>query len=57
MTNREALISPQQLQRDQALWIDGYCNRKRRDSTIGYISPIDYEQRCIVAPTLTAVNP
>ena len=55
--NREVLISPQQLQRDLAFWIEGYYNRERRHSTIGYISPIDYEQRCIVAPTLTPVNP
>jgi transposase InsO family protein len=55
--NREVLISPQQLQRDLAFWIEGYYNRERRHSTIGYISPIDYEQRFIVAPTLTPVNP
>jgi putative transposase len=55
--NREELISPQKLQRELAFWIEGYYNRERRHSTIGYLSPIDYEQRCIVAPTLTPVNP
>jgi transposase InsO family protein len=55
--NRETLISPQQLQRDLAFWIEGYYNRERRHSTIGYISPIDYEQRFIAARTLTTVNP
>ena len=55
--NREVLISPQQLQRDLAFWIEGYYNRERRHSTIGYISPIDYEQRFIAAPTLSPVNP
>jgi putative transposase len=55
--DREALISPQQLQRDLALWIDACCNRERRHSTLGYLSPIGYEQQFIAAPTLTPVNP
>jgi transposase InsO family protein len=55
--NREVLISPQQLQRDLAFWIEGYYNRERRHSTIGYLSPIDYEQRFIAAPTLAPVSP
>jgi len=54
--DREVLISPQQLQRDLAFWIEGYYNRERRHSTIGYMSPIDYEQACIAARTLTPVN-
>ncbi|MBE9154978.1 integrase core domain-containing protein [Cyanobium sp. LEGE 06113] len=40
--NRDTLISPQQLQRDLAFWIEGYYNRERRHSTIGFLSPIDY---------------
>ena len=55
--HREALISPQQLQRDLAFWIEGYYNRERRHSTIGYFSPIDYGQQFIAARTLTPVNP
>ncbi|WP_370593444.1 transposase [Synechococcus sp. BSF8S] len=55
--NREVLISPQQLQRDLAFWIEGYYNRERRHSTIGYHSPIDYEQQFISARTVTIVNP
>jgi transposase InsO family protein len=55
--DREILISPQQLQRDLAFWIEGYYNRERRHSTIGYLSPIDYEQRTTAARTLTPVNP
>jgi putative transposase len=55
--HREELISPQQLQRDLAFWIEGYYNRERRHSTIGYLSPIDYEQQFIAASTLTPVNP
>jgi putative transposase len=50
---REVLITPQQLQRDLAFWIEGNYNRERRHSTIGYLSPIDYEQQFIAAPTLT----
>jgi transposase InsO family protein len=55
--NRDVLISPQQLQRDLAFWIEGYYNRERRHSTVAYLSPIDYEQLFIAAPTLTPVNP
>jgi transposase InsO family protein len=55
--NREVPISPQMLQRDLAFWIEGYYNRERRHSTIGYLSPIDYEQTFITARTLTPVNP
>ena len=54
--NREDLISPQQLQRDLAFWIEGYDNRERRHSTIGYLSPIDYEQRAVACPILLPVN-
>jgi len=55
--DREALISPQQLQRDLAFWIEGYYNRERRHSTIGYLSAIEYEQVFIAARTLTPLNP
>jgi transposase InsO family protein len=40
-----------------AFWIDGYYNRERRHSTIGYVSPIKYEQQFISASTLTPVEP
>jgi transposase InsO family protein len=56
--NEAALLnSPQQLIWHLAFWIDGYDNRKRRHSTIGYISPIDYEQQFIKIRTLAAVEP
>ena len=55
--NREELITPQQLQRDLAFWIEGYYNRERRHSTIGYLSPIDFEQQAIAARKLTSANP
>ena len=55
--NAKALNSPQQLRRQLAFWIDGYYNRERRHSTIGYVSPINYEQQFISAFTLTTVEP
>jgi transposase InsO family protein len=51
------LNSPQQLIRHLAYWIDGYYNRERRHSTIGYLSPINYEQVSINTRTLTPVEP
>lgn len=55
--HRDALISPQQLQRDLAFWIEGFYNRERRLSTIGFLTPIEYEQQFIAASTLTPENP
>jgi len=49
--------SPQQLIRHLAFWIDGYYNRERRHSTIGYLSPIDYEQQFIAPRKLTPARP
>jgi len=53
----EVLLSSQQLQRRLAFWIVRYHNRKRRHSTIGYLSPIDYEQQYIAARTPTTGRP
>jgi transposase InsO family protein len=53
----EILKSPQRLIRQLAFWIDGYYNRERRHSTIGYLSPIDYEQQFIATRTLTTARP
>lgn len=33
--HREALVSPQQLQRDLTFWDEGYYYRERRHSTLG----------------------
>ena len=53
----ETLKSPQKLIRQLAFWIDGYYNRERRHSTIGYLSPIDYEQQFINTRKLTTARP
>lgn len=53
----EILKSPQQLIRHLAFWIDGYYIRERRHSTIGYLSPINYEQVTINTRTFTPVEP
>jgi putative transposase len=53
----EVLLSSQQLQGRLAFWIDGYYNRERRHSTIGYLSPIGYEQQSINTRTLSPVEP
>ncbi|WP_254940455.1 IS3 family transposase [Cyanobium sp. Morenito 9A2] len=53
----EVLHTPEQLQRDLAIWIDGDCNRERRHSAIGYLSPIDYEQQFITTRKLTPARP
>lgn len=39
------LRTPDELLRDLAFWIDGYYNPERRHSSIGYYSPIGFEQR------------
>ena len=54
--DRKVLISPQQLQRALAFWIDGNYIRERSRSTIGYPNPINDKQRFIAAPTLSLVN-
>ena len=38
-------------------WIDGYYNRERRRSTIGYLSPIEYGQHFINIRTLKPAGP
>ncbi len=53
----EVLLSSQQLQSRLAFWIDGYYNRERRHSTIGYLSPIAYEQQFVSTRKLKSVRP
>ena len=52
----ETLNNPHQLIRHLAFWIDGYYNRERRHSTIGYLSTIDYEQQFIATRKFTLVR-
>ena len=52
----QILKSSQQLIRHMAFWIDGYYNRGRRHSTIGYLSPINYEQQFIAIRKLTSAR-
>jgi len=51
------LLTPQQLMRQLAFWVDDYYNRERRHSTIDYLSPIEYEQQFINTRTLNHVEP
>ena len=53
----KALNTSQQQQCELAFWIDGYYNRERCHSTIGYLCPINYEQQFISASTLAFVEP
>ena len=46
-------LSPEQLLRQLAFWIEGYYNRQRRHSMIGYLSRVDYEQQFINTRTLS----
>jgi transposase InsO family protein len=48
------LQSRKQPQRQQAFWIDRYCNCERQHSRIGYRSPMGYVQEFITARTLTS---
>jgi putative transposase len=36
---------PEQLLYDLWIWIEGYNNRKRLHSSIGYCTPVSFEQR------------
>jgi putative transposase len=53
----ETLLFFQQLQSRLAFWLDGYYNRERRHSTIGYLSPIAYEQQFVSTRKLKFVRP
>ena len=55
--NRKKWVAPQQLQRDCSFWIEGYYNRERRHSTIGYLCPMIYEQQFVSAFKLTPAEP
>jgi putative transposase len=50
------LNTSQKLIRQLAFWSDGYYNHESRHSTIGYVSPIDYEQQSVNTRTLTTLE-
>lgn len=55
--NRDTLISPHQLQRDLAFWIEVSYNCERRNSTNDHLSPIDFGQQFNTSHALSPVNP
>jgi transposase InsO family protein len=57
VNDAETLFNPAQIQRSLAFWIEGYHNRERRHSTIGSLSPINYEQCLAATPTVDSVKP
>lgn len=44
---RHVFTSVDQLRRATYVWIDSWYNARRRHSALGYISPLEYEQRLI----------
>jgi transposase InsO family protein len=42
---RHVFTTLEELRQGTYAWIDGWYNAKRRNSAIGYLSPIDYERR------------
>ena len=47
------LRTPEELLKDLAFWIDGYYNPERRHSSIGYYSPIAFENRTQISANVT----
>jgi transposase InsO family protein len=44
---RHVFTSIEQLRRETYVWIDSWYNARRRHSAIGYLSPLEYEQRLV----------
>src|SRR5687768_86893 len=47
LTRRRAWPSRRELQSAVFAWIEGWYNRRRLHSTLGYLSPTDYENRSL----------
>jgi putative transposase len=47
------LRTPEELLKDLAFWIDGYYNPERRNSSIGYYSPLAFENRTQISANVT----
>ena len=45
--NSKILLTPWELQRETAYWIEGYYNQERRHSSINCLSSIEYEERTL----------
>lgn len=45
-----AWASLEELERDVAAFLDGYYNRERLHSALGYVSPVEFEQQQAAAP-------
>ncbi len=52
--HRHVFTTIAQARRGVYTWIDGWYNTRRRHSSIGYISPLQYEQRMATRATQTA---
>jgi putative transposase len=48
LTRRRAWPTRRELQTAVFAWIEGRYNRRRLHSTLGYLSPVDYENRTLV---------
>ncbi len=51
---RTPFMTPQATQTTVAEWIEVFYNRQRRHSTIGFLSPVQFEQQYLNALTLNA---
>jgi transposase InsO family protein len=47
LTRRRAWPTRRELQTAVFAWIEGWYNRRRLHSTLGYLSPLDYENRTL----------
>jgi transposase InsO family protein len=48
LTRRRSSPRRRELQTAVFAWIEGWHNRRRLHSTLGYLSPIDYENRTVM---------
>ena len=48
LTRRRAWPTRRELQSAVFAWIEGWYNRRRLHSTLGYLSPLDYENRTLI---------
>jgi putative transposase len=51
LTRRRSWPSRRELQSAVFAWIEGWYNRRRLHSTLGYLAPVDYENRTLSEPS------